>query len=465
MAKYKFPEGFLFGSATAAAQIEDQQPREGRGSTNWDTYYNSDKTLFFNEKYVMNDFLDNWKEDIDIAAKLNFNSLRIGVSFARIFPEGLEKTNQKGVDFYHKVFDYIKSKGITLIVTMYHFDMPTWVENKGGLLYRGVGEIFGKYAGFLAKEYKQPDMWATLNEPVVPVKGGYWEAFHYPAQTNFTESMKAVINMISIHLNMMKQIKANTNTKAGVVISVEPAIPATSSEKDVTAAAISDMLEWRSFADAMLLGKGPKDLQDFATSKGMWPEDYSWDIDKELLDDKSIRSDFLGVNYYQPLRIQANKTEKELSNDKAPIEMFYEKHEKEGIRMNPYRGWEIHPESVYDILMTVKEKYNNMPVYISENGMGVENEDKFRDENGMINDHYRIEFIGEHLTWINKAIDAGSNVFGYHMWTYIDNWSWRNAYKNRYGYIELDLETGKRKEKASASWIRNVIKTNTVDFE
>ena len=131
--------------------------------------------------------------------------------------------------------------------------------------------------------------------------------------------------------------------------------------------------------------------------------------------------------------------------------------------MNKYRGWEIHPESIYTMLKTIREEYGNIECFISENGMGVEGEDKFR-ENGTIQDHYRIEFIAEHLYWVHKAIEEGSNCIGYHMWTYIDNWSWINAYKNRYGYIELDIETGERKEKLSASWIREVIEENQVGW-
>lgn len=126
-------------------------------------------------------------------------------------------------------------------------------------------------------------------------------------------------------------------------------------------------------------------------------------------------------------------------------------------RMNPYRGWEIYPKAMYDIAINIKENYNNIPWYISENGMGVENEERFLDENGMIQDDYRIEFYEEHLKFLSDGIKEGSNCFGFHCWTPIDCWSWCNAYKNRYGYISVDLKTQKRSFKKSANWVKDFI--------
>lgn len=464
--KYKFPNKFLWGSATSAAQTEDGNLAGWRGQNIWDHWYKEDPNKFFDGSYVVNDFFKNWKEDLDRAKELNFNSIRLGISMSRIFPKNIQNINQKGVSFYHKVYDYAKKLGLTVIVNLYHFDMPMWLQKKGGWEFKGIAEIFGKYASFVGKEFKQVDMFVTMNEPIVPIRGGYWNQWHYPAKKDFKAGVAGMMNTISSHLHMVKALKeSKTTAKIGVVISVEPAIPASQSEEDLEAAWIWDLFEWRTMADAMLIGKPPTDLQFFADKCDMWPEGYDAQDDKELFDDENVRPDFLGVNYYRPSRVQAIEEGIEISNELPPEEMFYRVHAPKGIRMNPYRGWEIHPESIYEILKTVQTKYGNIPTYISENGMGVEDENRYRDENGVIQDHYREEFIAEHLVWVHKAIEEGANVFGYHMWTYIDNWSWLNAYKNRYGFIELNVETGERKEKASADWIRNVIKTNSVDWE
>ena len=131
-----------------------------------------------------------------------------------------------------------------------------------------------------------------------------------------------------------------------------------------------------------------------------------------------------------------------------------------GRRMNPYRGWEIYPEAMYDIAMNLKNNYNNIPWYISENGMGVEGEDRYKNEDGIIEDDYRIDFIKEHLEHLHRGIEEGSNCFGYHTWTPIDCWSWLNAYKNRYGYISVDLDTQKKTIKKSGRWIKEVTENN-----
>lgn len=180
--------------------------------------------------------------------------------------------------------------------------------------------------------------------------------------------------------------------------------------------------------------------------------------DKELIKENTV--DILGINYYQPRRVKAKE---HLPNPEAPFmpERFFDYYVMPGRKMNPYRGWEIYEKGIYDILMNVKENYGNIECFISENGMGVEGEERFRDENGMIHDDYRIEFIREHLKWVHQAIQEGANVKGYHVWTFMDNWSWMNAYKNRYGLVAVDLENDrKRTIKKSGYWFKTLAENN-----
>lgn len=140
---------------------------------------------------------------------------------------------------------------------------------------------------------------------------------------------------------------------------------------------------------------------------------------------------------------------------------FFDGYDMPGKKINPHRGWEIYEKGIYDLLMNVKDHYGNIECFISENGMGVEGEEKFRDEAGVIQDDYRIEFIANHLRWLHKALTEGANVKGYHLWTFMDNWSWTNAYKNRYGFVSVDLENdGKRTVKKSGWWFKTVIENN-----
>ncbi|HBB7782344.1 TPA: glycoside hydrolase family 1 protein, partial [Escherichia coli] len=153
-------------------------------------------------------------------------------------------------------------------------------------------------------------------------------------------------------------------------------------------------------------------------------------------------------------------------NPNAPFmpEWLFDYYEMPGRKMNPYRGWEIYEPGIYDIITNLRDNYGNPRCFISENGMGLENEQRFIQE-GQVNDSYRIEFVAEHLKWLHKGISEGCNCLGYHMWTFIDNWSWLNAYKNRYGFVQLDLETQTRTIKKSGEWFATVAENNGFDCE
>ena len=169
--------------------------------------------------------------------------------------------------------------------------------------------------------------------------------------------------------------------------------------------------------------------------------------------------DWLGFNYYHPSRIQAPKEK----YDKNGHVKFSDPYIWPEAKMNIYRGWEIYPKGIYDFGMKMKKEYPNLKFFVSENGMGVEHEHRFRDKTGEIQDDYRIEFIKEHLEWIAKAIEDGAQCLGYHYWGVIDNWSWSNAFKNRYGLIEVDLMNNyQRRLKKSAHWIKNIIETKKI---
>lgn len=175
--------------------------------------------------------------------------------------------------------------------------------------------------------------------------------------------------------------------------------------------------------------------------------------------------DFLGVNYYHPSRVQEPEFSSDsLAQDWLP-EKYYASFNKRGVRMNADRGWEIHPQTIYKIAKTIQKDYNNIPWFISENGMGVENEARFEDTSGVIQDDYRIQFMTEHLYYLHQAMVEGSACLGYHTWTPIDCWSWRNSYKNRYGLISLDIHRQIKKLKKSAHWYRKVSESSSVDIE
>ncbi len=466
--KYKFPEGFLWGSATSAGQTENAwvENSGGKSETIWEEAFKKMPGRFFEEQYVQNDFLNRYPEDIKIAKDLNFNSLRLSISWARLIPDGVN-VNQEAVEFYNNLFDEMEKNGLKIFVGLYHFDMPSWAQEKGGWLNREVVEAFAYYSSKAFELFgSKVDKWVSFNEPIVLVEGQQWYDFHYPYNVDFRDGIISMLNINLAHALVMQEFrKSGLETECGIILNITPAIPRSQNKADVRAARLSELFQWRCFSDTTINGEFPQELVDIIKEKGLWPEEIK--IDEYNQEFAKTTIDFLGINFYHPLRVKALDYAPSWNEDESvilPQTHFYSLYDMPNKRMNPYRGWEIYPKAVYMMLKTIQTEYNNIPCYIAENGMGVQDEARFKVD-GMIQDQYRIDFHSEHLYWIHKAIEEGSSCFGYHMWTYIDNWSWSNAYKNRYGYIELDLETKERKEKLSASWIREVIKNNEVEWK
>ncbi len=467
--KLEFPKNFLWGSATSAEQIEYKGFNPKNIKTIWEKWYDVQKYRFFDQKFSQNNFKEKYKEDLKIAKDLNFNSLRISISWARLIPDG-KNINEKELNFYNNVFDEMKKNNLKIFVGLFHFDMPLWAQNLGGWNSKEVVDKYVYFAKVCFKHFgEKVDSWVTFNEPIVPVEGQYWYDFHYPNYIDFMGGIRAMWNILVAHHRAVKEFrKYKLNSKIGIILNITPSIPRSSLNKeDVKASKVADLFQWKVLLDTIAKGEFSTEFINMLEEKKLWPKDissrYLDGVEKKLFQEEKI--DFLGINYYCPLRVKSLDYLPNWKGTVTPHTHFYNLYEMPGRRMNPYRGWEIHPKSIYNMLMTIKNDYKNIPSYISENGMGVQDEGRYRDNNGKINDYYRIDFINEHLYWIHRAIKDGSNCFGYHMWTYIDNWSWINAYKNRYGFIELDLKTNKRIEKKSASWIKEVIKNNSINIE
>ncbi len=247
----------------------------------------------------------------------------------------------------------------------------------------------------------------------------------------------------------------NLPGQIGIILNLTPAYPRSDSEEDLNASHFADDFFNRSFLDPAVKGKFPETLV-----KVLEKDNVLWDSTEEEMEIIYHNTvDFLGVNYYHPKRVKAQEHPEKYINPWNP-DKYFEEYEWPEARMNPYRGWEIYPRALYDIAKNIQDNYGNIPWFISENGMGVEGEEKYKDTNGNIQDDYRIEFYKEHLAWLAKAIEEGSSCFGYHTWTALDCWSWNNAYKNRYGFISIDLETQKRNIKKSGYWYKKVSENN-----
>lgn len=451
-----FPENFLWGAAMSAPQTEGQSLNFGKTATTWDYWFQIAPEKFHQSQgpAITSGVYDHYMADCQRMQDIGLNSLRTSISWARLLPDG-KTVNQVAVDFYRQYFSAMLDHGVEPIINLFHFDMPMWLMEQGGWENRVSIEAFAFYAqtafelfGDLIKK------WTTFNEPIVHVECGYLYQYHYPAVVDFQRAIQVGYHTLLAHKAAVKVFKAAEQAgEIGIILNISPTYSKSEAQADLSAAFRSDLLNTRSFLDPAVLGTIPDELITLLRENQLLPEVEAGD--HELIKENLV--DFIGLNYYQPRRVQAPE------EARMPAQMpsdFYAAYDWPDKKINPYRGWEIYPEALYDVAIMMKEAYNNIPWYVSENGMGVAEEERFMKDSGEIEDDYRIEFMKEHLNYLHKGILEGSNCFGYHAWTFVDCWSWLNGYRNRYGFYRVDLKTLERSVKKSGRWIKAVSENN-----
>ncbi|MDW4528300.1 glycoside hydrolase family 1 protein [Rossellomorea marisflavi] len=455
--KREFPEGFWWGSATSSTQLEGAASEGGKGKNIWDHWYEVEPGRFFDGvgPEHTSGFYHRYREDIALMKEIGHNTYRFSISWSRLIPGGEGPVNEEAATFYGNVIDELLKHGIEPFVTLYHFDMPKEMQDQGGFENRRVAEAFARYAKVCFERYgDRVKKWFTFNEPIVPVEGGYLYDFHYPNIVDGKKATQVAYHTMIASALAISEYRKVGDGKIGIILNLTPSYPRSEHPADVKASKIADLFFNRSFLDPSVLGEYPQELIDLLADYDQLPATHEGD--RKLLKQNTI--DLLGVNYYQPRRVKAKEY---LPNPEAPFmpEWFFDHYEMPGRKMNPYRGWEIYEKGIYDIMMNLKENYGNIESFVSENGMGVQDEGRF-EKDGMIHDDYRIDFIRGHLEWLHTAIEQGCQAKGYHLWTFMDNWSWMNAYKNRYGFYQVDLDTMERKPKKSAHWFKEVSTQN-----
>lgn len=450
----KFPQDFYFGSATSATQSEGAAFSGGKGKNIWDLWYELEPDRFWGGvgPEHASTFYQNYKEDIRFLKETGHNSFRTSISWARLFPKGRGQINQEAVSFYADLFRSLREQGIEPFVNLFHFDMPAELQKEGGWENRAVVDAYQDYARTCFELFGDTvKRWFTFNEPIVHVECGYLQNYHYPCKVDpKAAAVVAYHTALASAMAVRQYHELDQGGKIGIVLNLTPAYPRSSHPADVEAARVAELFQNKSFLDPAVKGYYDPYLVELLKKHDILPKAEPEDL--EII--RNHKVDFLGVNYYQPLRVCARAS---MPNPDAPFlpEYYFDHYEMPGRRMNPYRGWEIYPKGLYDIAVNIRDNYGNIEWMVTENGIGVENEERFK-ENGQIQDDYRIEFYKDHLAWLHKGMEEGSNCIGYHVWTFIDCWSWLNAYKNRYGLVELDLETQKRSIKKSGEWFKSL---------
>ena len=458
-----FPKNFWWGAATSGPQSEGRFNK--KHANVFDYHFEIEPEKFYNHvgPDVASNFYNSYKEDIQLMHSIGMNSLRTSIQWSRLIDDLDKNTvNQDAVDFYNNVIDTILANGMIPVINLHHFDLPVELYDKyGGWESKKVVDL---YVGFAQKCFElfgdRVKFWTTHNEPMVVVEGEYLFQFHYP---NIVNGKKAVQVAYNLNLASAKAIQAFrqlniADAQIGTILNLTPTYAASDAPEDQEAARIAELWNNKMFLEPAIYGHFPADLEDLlAKDNVLWETTTE---EKEILKNNTV--DFLGVNFYHPNRVKAPDVAPNSVGEWMP-NRYYDTYDMPGRRVNLDRGWEIYPKALYDIAMNIKENYKNIPWYVSENGMGVSNEERFKNADGMIEDDYRIDFVQEHLEWLHKGIEEGSNCFGYHMWTPIDCWSWLNAYKNRYGFISNNIHTQIKTVKKSGYWFKELTEKNGLE--
>jgi beta-glucosidase len=444
---FKFPQDFIWGTATASYQIEGAAKEDGKGLSIWDTFSHTPGKVYNDDNGdIACDHYHRYKEDIQIMKNIGLKGYRFSISWSRIFPEGKKQINQKGIDFYNILIDELLKNGIEPAITLYHWDLPQTLQDIGGWENRETINYFIEYAKCAFNKFgDRVKKWITHNEPSIIAFGGNYDGYHPPGYKDLSLAVKISHHLLLSHakvVELYKQINKQKG-KIGIALNLYPIYPATDSENDKDAVLFANDYYNTWFLDPVLKGKYPEKLFNIFKEKFNSPVILSNDID--IL--KRNRCDFLGINYYMRKIVKDSNSHKILK---------FEEIRAKNANFT-YMDWEIFPKGIYDILIYIKEEYDNPEIYITENGAA------FNDtvNNGdIINDNNRIDFLKEHFKEANKALNEGVHLCGYYIWSLMDNFEWAYGYSKRFGLIYVDYQSLKRIWKKSAYWYKDIIKNN-----
>ena len=456
-----FPEGFVFGSATASYQIEGAAAEDGRGPSIWDTFSRTPgKVLNGDTGDVADDHYHRLEQDLDLMQSLGLHAYRFSISWSRVLPTGRGEVNAAGLDFYSRLVDGLLARGITPVATLYHWDLPQPLEDEGGWRVRSTAEAYADYARVVAEALgDRVDTWTTLNEPWCAAYLGYAAGVHAPGVQEPAASLEAVHHLNLAHgLGIAAIRSVLPGAKCSVTLNLHVFRP--EGETGPEAVRQLDALGNRAFLGPMLEGRYPADLFNDTQAITDWSFVQEGDLDliKQPID-------VLGVNYYSTSRVRvwdgSEERQRADGHDPKGASPWPGADAIEFIpQPGPYTdmGWNIEPEGLRDLLVSLHETYPGLPLMITENGAA------FPDEvtDGAVHDDDRVDYVRRHLLAAREAIDAGVDLQGYFVWSLMDNFEWSWGYSKRFGIVRVDYDTQERTPKDSARWYAEVARTREV---
>lgn len=465
MEQFTLPDDFFFGAAMSGPQTEGEWNTGGKLENLWDTWSQENLSDFYNRvgSYAGNAFMAKYQEDLRIMADLGLTTYRTSIQWSRLLDED-GNINPEGAAWYHELFRASREAGLECFVNLYHFDMPTFLFRRGGWESREVVEAYAAYAAKAFAEFGQEvKHWFTFNEPTVEPEQRYQAGVWYPKLHDFGRARVVQYHISVAHALATANFRAaqavgtvRADAKIGLINAFTPTYTRENpTPEDLEAVRMMGGINNRWWLDLITKGELPVDVLDTLAENGVHLPIRPGDA--EILKQGVV--DWLGCNYYHPTRVQAPASKV----DEYGLPRFADEYVWPDAVMNESRGWEIYPEGLYDFGIDVRDNYPGLEWFVSESGMGVMDEHLHRGDDFRIEDPYRVDFVRGHLEALARAIEAGSPCKGYHYWGLIDNWSWSNAFKSRYGFVEVDLMDGyKRRLKRSADWLREVATTHVV---
>lgn len=457
----QFPEHFLWGAATAAYQVEGGFDADGKGPSIWDIFaHQPGATYQGTNGDVAVDHYHRFREDVALMAEMGMQSYRFSISWPRLLPKGRGEVNEAGVAFYSELIDALLEHNIEPMITLYHWDLPQALQDEGGWEMRSTAEAFVEYARLCYERYgSRVKLWATFNETIVFIGHGYVTGSHPPAEKDPARAIQACHHVFVAHALAVKAFReSGIKGQIGFVNVLQPHTPLTDSPEDKAAAALADGIYTHWLYDPVLKGEYPAEL--ISQTQALWGVPRFAPGDDSLL--KENIGDFIGLNYYRRETVVANNEETQLkanhSGERNSGHEFGFKGLFKFVR-NPNGvytdwDWEIWPQGLTDGIMQIKARYGDVPIYITENGLGAK--DPIID--GEIVDDARIDYLRMHVDAMEEAMRQGADVRGYYPWSFIDLLSWLNGYQKQYGFVYVDHHAGlARKRKKSFFWYQKLI--------
>ncbi len=455
-----FPDGFVWGTATAAYQVEGAADEDGRGPSIWDTFSHTPGNVFHGDTGdIACDQYHRLEEDLDLMTDLGLQAYRFSVAWPRIQPEGSGAPNQRGLDYYRRLVEGLRERSIEPALTLYHWDLPQALQDRGGWTVRETSERFAEYAGLVYEALGDSvGLWITLNEPWVSAWMGHAVGLHAPGIRDTAKALAATHHLLLGHGLALENLRSlgREENHLGITLNLSPVRPATGDSADAEAARRVDGNANRLYLDPLFRGSYPEDMLEHYREAS----DFAF-VEEGDLEKISAPIDFLGVNYYFRHTVVAGEGEPQLPTTTRFADLGAATVLPPGLQTTAM-GWPVEPDGLAELLVRIHREYARLPLYITENGAAFHD---YVDPEGGVDDEERVAFLDAHFRAVHAAMEQGVDLRGYFVWSLLDNFEWAHGYSKRFGLVFVDYGTQRRIPKTSARWYRGVIERNGLPDE